>query len=163
VISIGANNLKSEFCNNHSFQNDKIYKIRAHHGLCMFYFKGKGYSSEFVENMTSFKNYLESNPLVLITCKTDVICDKCPNNVNGKCITEDKVSQYDRRVLSKCRLTDGDIIHYDKFRNLILHNIIIPGKREEVCGNCMWTTLCRNPWYYFQNIIYYQSIAYYQI
>ncbi|HPU63994.1 MAG TPA: DUF1284 domain-containing protein [Mobilitalea sp.] len=111
----------------------------------MFYFKGKGYSADFIKNMAAFKNYLENNPLVLITCQPDIICDKCPNNVNGNCITEGKVSQYDRQVLSLCSLTDGDIMHYNELSNLILHNIIIPGKREEVCGNCMWTTLCRNP------------------
>jgi len=146
VISIRSKNINCEFCQN-SFQKDNICKIRAHHGLCMFYFKGKGYSSEFVKNMTDFKNILDNNPHILITGKADAICFKCPNNINNRCTTEEKVSYYDSQVLLRCNLSDGDILPYQELRNLILHNIILPGKREEICGDCSWTMLCRIPEY----------------
>ncbi len=32
-----------------------VYKIRAHHGVCLYFFQGKGYSGEFVENMSRMK------------------------------------------------------------------------------------------------------------
>ena len=38
-----------------------VYKIRAHHGMCLPFFRGEGYSGAFVENMTRMKKILEVN------------------------------------------------------------------------------------------------------
>ena len=40
------------------------YNIRAHHGMCLTFFQGKGYSGDFVENMGAMKKILEQNPLI---------------------------------------------------------------------------------------------------
>lgn len=144
AITISAKSL-SNTGNISTIHHNHTYKLRAHHGLCLFYFNGKGYSDEFVKNMFDVKYLLDKNPLVYITSKTDIICGKCPNNMNNRCKGEDKVTGYDRRVLSRCNLSDGDILPYHSFRDLIYHNIILPGKREEVCGNCSWTKLCSYP------------------
>lgn len=36
-----------------------IIPLRAHHGLCLHFFRGKGYSGAFVENMARKKAMLE--------------------------------------------------------------------------------------------------------
>lgn len=120
----------------------KDYRLRAHHGMCLAFFKGKGYSEEFTLHMTRIKNDLENNPNVKIVCETDDICSKCPNNKNSECLSEDKVREYDRDVLRRCNLSEGEIISYDKFKDLVYKNILIPEKREEICGNCQWNELC---------------------
>lgn len=118
------------------------YKIRPHHGLCLNFFQGKGYSNEFVKNMTAIKSRLEENPLVCITSQTDIICDVCPNNTNGICTAAEKVSEYDRQVLLQCHLSEGEILPFLDFEALVRHNILGPGKRKEICGNCQWDSLC---------------------
>jgi len=45
--------------------------LRAHHGLCLHFFQGKGYSGAFVENMARKKAMLEENPLVRLTDQAD--------------------------------------------------------------------------------------------
>lgn len=120
------------------------YKIRAHHGLCLYYFKGKGYSEEFVENMTDIKKNLAKNPPVLITDRADAVCTACPNHKDGLCATEDKVTEYDRQVLSRCNISPGDIMPFSEFEQLVQQNILISGKRKEVCGKCQWDALCRD-------------------
>ena len=120
------------------------YKIRAHHGLCLYYFKGKGYSEEFVENMTDIKSNLENNPLVLITDQTDAVCSACPNHKGGLCVTEEKVAEYDKQVLERCNISAGDIMPFSDFEQLVQKNILFPGKRKEVCGNCQWDALCED-------------------
>jgi len=145
VIPIETKKLPEDVCNSLNINKDQIYNIRAHHALCLFFFRGKGYSSGFIKNMTDFKNILDNNPLVRITGNADAICSQCPNNINGRCTTEDKVSYYDSQVLLRCSLSDGSILPYQELRSLILHNIILPGKREEICGDCSWTLLCHNP------------------
>ena len=44
-----------------------VYKIRAHHGMCLSFFQGKGYSGDFVENMSRMKAILEKNPEISLT------------------------------------------------------------------------------------------------
>lgn len=119
------------------------YKIRAHHGMCMAFFQGKGYSSEFICHMDEMINKLEKNPIVCISTQTDMICSKCPNNQRGICKTESKVITYDRLVLKYCDLSDGKIMPYADFKKLVYENILIPNKREEICGTCEWNALCR--------------------
>ena len=68
------------------------------------------------------------------------------NNKKGKCLSEEKVKEYDREVLKRCNLSEGKTISYDEFKNLVYKNVLIPEKREEICGNCQWNELC-----YFKN------------
>ena len=118
------------------------YKIRAHHGMCLAFFKGKGYSNEFTKNMSEIKNSLESNPLVLITTQIDDICVACPNNKMGICETNEKVVNYDKSVLSLCGIHEDTIMPFLSFEKLVYDNILLAGKREEICGDCQWSKLC---------------------
>lgn len=123
---------------------DKIYKLRAHHGLCLCFFKGQGYSSEFIQNMSNVKCKLEENPLVCITKQTDMICNKCLNNIDGKCESEEKVCEYDRQVLERCHISEEEIMPYLDFQRLVQKNILLLKKRKEICENCEWDLLCND-------------------
>ncbi len=118
------------------------YKIRAHHGMCIAFFQGKGYSSEFTAHMSEMIHKLENNPTICISTQTDAICLKCPNNLHGVCEAESKVKEYDRQVLKSCGLSDGMIMSYTDFKKAVYKNILLPGKREEICGNCQWSEIC---------------------
>lgn len=119
------------------------FLLRAHHGLCLCFFQGKGYSGEFVKNMTEKKMALERNPLVRLTDQTDEICRACPNNRSGQCLSDEKAARYDREVLARCGLTPGEVLPYRELEARVLETILIPGHREEICGDCQWTALCR--------------------
>lgn len=122
---------------------EEIISLRAHHGLCLHFFQGKGYSGDFVKNMAQKKAMLERNPLVRLTAQADEICRACPNNRCGQCESAEKVLRYDRQVLSRCGLTPGDVLSYRELEERVLKNILLPGHREDVCGDCQWTDLCR--------------------
>lgn len=123
---------------------DYCYKIRPHHGMCIAFFQGKGYSNEFTVHMEKMIQKLEQNPFVCITAQTDSICTKCPNNHNGTCETADKVMEYDKKVLEKCGLQEGTVMPYLDFRHMVHKMILQQNKREEICGNCEWNELCLN-------------------
>lgn len=120
----------------------KEYRLRAHHGMCLAFFEGKGYSEEFTTHMSGIKRDLEENPNVRVICETDDICSKCPNNINGECLSEKKVKEYDREVLERCNLSESDVIPFFKFKELVHNKILITEKRKEICGNCQWNELC---------------------
>lgn len=60
--------------------------LRAHHGMCLAFFQGEGYSDLFVAHMGKILEQMQENPsLQIVTC-ADVICEKCPNLENGAVI-----------------------------------------------------------------------------
>ena len=117
-----------------------VYKIRAHHGMCLSFFQGKGYSGDFVENMGAMKEILEENPLVRLLEGYDDVCAACPNKRTESCA--EKAFRYDREVLRRCGLSVGDTLPYRDFSENIIETILRPGLRAEICGDCQWSSLC---------------------
>ena len=118
-----------------------VYKIRAHHGMCLSFFQGKGYSGEFVENMSRMKAILEKNPEISLMNSPDDICAACPNRLTENCA--EKASRYDREVLRRCGLSVGERLPYREFSRKVIETILRPGVRAEICGDCQWSSLCR--------------------
>ena len=119
-----------------------MVRLRPHHGMCLAYFRGAGYSSDFTKNMWAMKQLLEQDPPVEITAGTDDICAACPNRQAGICSDEEKVIQYDTQVLLRCGLEPGQVLPYREFSRLVYSRILLPGRREEICGSCQWMDLC---------------------
>ena len=118
-----------------------VYKIRAHHGVCLYFFQGKGYSGEFVENMSRMKAILEKNPEISLMNSPDDICAACPNRLTETCA--EKASRYDREVLRRCGLSAGERLPYREFSRKVIETILRRGVRAEICGDCQWSSLCR--------------------
>ncbi|MBQ0065400.1 MAG: DUF1284 domain-containing protein [Firmicutes bacterium] len=119
------------------------FKLRAHHGMCLAFFVGKGYSSSFVENMWNQKEYLDiHNPVVQIVCESDRICAKCPHNKQGCCTSMEKVEGYDKKVIEACSLEEGATMDWRSFSSLVQEKIIKTNKRKQICTDCIWNSLC---------------------
>ncbi|MCI7638848.1 MAG: DUF1284 domain-containing protein [Clostridiales bacterium] len=118
----------------------KTYKIRAHHGMCLTFFQGKGYSGDFVENMGAMKKILEQNPLIRLVEGYDDVCAACPNKLTETCA--EKASRYDREVLRRCGLSVGDTMPYLDFSKNVIETILRPSLRGSICGDCQWSGLC---------------------
>ena len=119
-----------------------MIKLRAHHGLCLYFYHGKGYSNEFVKNMNKIKEDLEKDPLITIINSCDDICARCPNNLNNKCSSLEKVNRYDSKVLNECKIEPNSVMRYSRFNKLVCDNILEEGKRENICGDCEWSQIC---------------------
>ena len=118
-----------------------VYRIRAHHGMCLAFFRGQGYSGAFVENMANMKAILEENPDILLLDGPDDICAACPNRLTEIC--GEKACRYDREVLERCALSPGDILSFLDFSRKVKDAILRPGERAEICGDCQWSSLCQ--------------------
>lgn len=113
-------------------------QLRPHHLLCLQTFVGRGYSEEFVSQMTSVKKQLTADPSTPIRLVTgaDDLCAHCPNCADGHC-TSDKPEQFDRNVLQKLG-TDTTPVHGIP-ASLTLTGALL----EECCPGCEWMSLCR--------------------
>ena len=85
--------------------------LRPHHGMCLAYFEGRGYSREFAEHMGKILELLERDARVSLTVGGDMICSVCPNLKGLACVTADQVAEYDRKVLLLCGLQEMKPFH----------------------------------------------------
>ncbi len=122
----------------------KPLSLRPHHGLCIRYFAGKGYSEAFVQNMRQVIARLQDAPEqpVRLRAEVDAVCTACPHNLQGACETAEKVARYDAACLTLCGLQNGQVLPWSAFAGRVHQNIIAPGRLAEVCRGCRWLSVC---------------------
>ena len=116
--------------------------LRPHHGMCMAYFVGYGYSDSFSRHMARLLAELTPESLVRLRVAVDAVCRACPNNSGGRCDRPALVAGYDRAVLELCDLAEGDILPFGRFAGLVQRRVLEPGLRRTICGGCQWDTIC---------------------
>ena len=119
-----------------------MLSFRPHHALCIQFFEGKVYSTEFIENMSGIIESLKNNPEIMITFRCDVLCRKCPNLVNGECSCSEKSERYDRKTAKLSGFSEGAVIRADEFFSSARTAVILGERLDEVCGDCCWNQIC---------------------
>lgn len=117
--------------------------LRPHHGMCLAYFQGYGYSGAFTRHTGEVLERLLENVPVRLTVSTDEVCSACPNNVSGRCTSAEKVAHHDRAVLEACGLEEGAELPLYDFARTVQERIFASGRREAICGGCQWQELCQ--------------------
>ncbi len=84
----------------------------------------------------------ESNPKVTVVQNCDIICQACPNNAEGACLSEPKVNSFDRRCLEICGLKAEDKLSWSELKKFAFEKVIVTNRLGEVCGDCEWFQLC---------------------
>ncbi len=121
---------------------EKIIPLRPHHGMCLAYFKGEGYSNGFTAHMAEMLEIFLTGRKIRLHADTDEICSACPNNCGGHCTSGDKVAEYDQAVLESCGLEAGQVMEFREFTQQVQEEILASDKRSEICGNCQWNSIC---------------------
>lgn len=116
--------------------------FRPHHGMCLAYFAGHGYSDGFTVHMGKILSSLAPETPVQLTVGTDCVCAACPNNRNDVCDKPELVAAYDSAVLRLCDLREGQVLPFGRFTELVQSRILAPGLRPSVCGGCQWNEIC---------------------
>lgn len=117
-------------------------QLRPHHLLCIQLFEGKGYSTDFVDNMYHVIDKLQDNPDIMLTKSCDTLCSKCPNSKGSFCSTESKIKEYDENVLRVCDLSEGITYKWKEASKIAKDNILNKGIIQDVCVDCGWKEIC---------------------
>ena len=125
---------------------EKIY-LRPHHLLCTQTFLGKGYSEEFVKNMTRITNILrtEKSQEIELTFSCDSLCAFCPNRLKSGsgyfCTDDSKVLSYDQNVIQTFHLKEKTYIYADLIQKI--NSSMTPALLTHICGDCSWKYICK--------------------
>lgn len=119
--------------------------VRPHHGLCIQFYEGKGYSEEFTKKMDELIIQIHLNPSMLIQLHTDVdvLCNSCPNNIESECITNEKVKKFDEKVLSYCDMKSGQVLSIQEFLQSTKEMILEKDLQPSICSECEWYSICK--------------------
>ena len=129
----------------------KRIPVRPHHGMCLAYFIGKGYSEGFSAHMEKMLHILEQDVPIRLVVSLDEICSACPNHqvtveASGEekeiCEAQEKVYRYDHGVLDACGLAEGEEMNFLEFTRKVQEKVIDTGLREKICGDCQWNSIC---------------------
>ena len=124
-------------------------RIRGHHILCIEGFAGKGYSTEFIENMRSVILELKNKKKVLLVNSPDDICKACPHLLDGRCVNgkggEDEVRKMDEDFYEKTHLVANNVYDYYEVRRVAYEVFTRKSDLEKICRLCSWKRICR--WY----------------
>lgn len=118
--------------------------LRPHHGMCLAFFKGIGYSNHFSAHMNEMLDIFMNGARVQLCLHTDEICAACPNNQNRCCTSDEQVNRYDRAVLQLCGLKEGTVLDFSEFTRMVQKQITYVNKRSSICGDCKWNSICEN-------------------
>jgi len=116
--------------------------LRGHHLICLNFFRGEGYSEEFIENLYAV---IKKENIEIVTGADDV-CGKCPYLKEGKCrssdYTDEKIHLQDREALRLLGFKPGMIVSWKMLASKLPE--IIDEWKAEFCLNCGYRKVCFN-------------------
>ena len=120
-------------------------RLRGHNLLCIQGFVGKGYSPEFVANMTQVIESLRAETAVSVHAAPDVLCAACPNLVESGCAlhgegSEAGIVHQDRDVMRRLGIEEGETLEWGNIVARIAATIE-PSDLDAICGSCPWLPL----------------------
>jgi hypothetical protein len=123
-------------------KKEKKALLRGHHLICLNFFRGEGYSEEFIKNLYEV---IKKEKIEIVTGVDDV-CRKCPYLKDDKCrsndYTDEKIHLQDKEALRLLEFKPGLIVEWKMIASK-LPNIIEEWKAE-FCLACGYRKVCFN-------------------
>jgi len=111
--------------------------------ICLHFFKGKGYSDEFVENLRRVVEKAKSDYIKVVDYADDV-CKACPHNLNGVCTysenANEEVKALDDLALKLLGINVGDLVLWRDLKVKIPK--VLNEWKLKACKDCDWRDVC---------------------
>jgi hypothetical protein len=130
----------------------KPLRLRGHHFICLQFFRGEGYSEEFVESLTALLARLTTEPAEAVDTADDV-CATCPElGSEGLCESEsaggeDEIRRIDSLAFELLELSPGERVTLACIRDRLAADAVAVGRwRATACRGCAWENVCEPGW-----------------
>jgi len=127
-------------------------RLRGHHFICLQFFRGEGYSDEFVENLAHVVERATTDR-ALIASGVDNVCAACPElGPDNRCASEsaggeDEIARIDELALDVLGASAGQRLSLSEARELLEADAMGVGLwRANACDGCTWETVCESGW-----------------
>ena len=115
-------------------------KLRGHHLICLNFFRGEGYSEEFIRNIYSV---IEKVSIEIVKGPDDV-CARCPYLKDSMCnnpdYSEDMIQFQDMEALKMLEFKPGMEVDWKMISNKLPG--IIGVWKAQFCGRCGYRKVC---------------------
>jgi hypothetical protein len=121
-----------------------VIKLRGHHLVCLHFFKGEGYSPEYVENLREILKRAEAGEEIEVSSGVDDVCRMCPNLKGEICFyredAEAGIREMDMAALLLIGTRSNDkVLWLDTQKRL---PNIFPEWSRKYCKVCGWRGVC---------------------
>jgi hypothetical protein len=125
-------------------------KLRGHHLICLHFFKGEGYSPEFVTNLKEILRRVEAGVEIEVYSGADDVCKMCPYLKVEMCFyakdAEAGIREMDKRAIELLGVKDHERVKWIDVKKKIPE--IFREWAREYCKVCNWRKVCeRGPEY----------------
>lgn len=123
-------------------EHEKPVKLRVHHLLCFFGWRGVGYTPQFTQAFTALWQNLSWSTPVFLSQDYDSLCACCPKYISNDCTpqSETALKQIDRRCLQALGLASEQIYTFGFLLEKVVA-LIKPSDLREICDACYWLNL----------------------
>lgn len=115
-------------------------KLRGHHLICLNFFRGEGYSVDFIRNIHSV---IEKECIEIVEGHDDV-CAKCPYLKDGKCnnkeYTDEMIHYQDSEALRLLGFKPGMNVNWKMISDKLPG--IMREWKAQFCGGCRYRKVC---------------------
>jgi hypothetical protein len=122
----------------------KLIKLRGHHLICLHFFRGEGYSPEFIERLTKILERAEAGEEIVVSPIADEVCRICPYLKGVKCIynkgADTEIREMDKTALKLLGLRNRDKVQWLNIREMLPD--IFPEWAGKYCVKCDWRWVC---------------------
>lgn len=115
-------------------------KLRGHHLICLNFFRGEGYSDEFIRNIYS----VIGKQVVEVASGPDDVCSVCPHLKKGMCnnpdYADEMIRRQDSEALRLLGLRHGMAVSWKDISDRLPG--IIEEWKAQFCNGCGYRKVC---------------------
>jgi hypothetical protein len=113
-------------------------RLRAHHLICLHFFRGEGYTQAYVENLRGILSRAESEEIEVVM-GADEVCQPCPHLREGICTKgEEQITELDLIAMNLLGVKPGDKVLW---KDIELSGIMERWKKY-ACFDCEYKEIC---------------------
>ena len=122
-------------------------QLRGHHLICLQFYRGQGYSDEFVANLDRVQKSAVDSPAVIVSGPDDV-CAACPGlGADGTCQHPDtgeaEALRIDALALQLLDAAIGETLSLSQAHARLSGDAAAVSRwRDESCTSCPWESAC---------------------
>jgi hypothetical protein len=126
-------------------------ELRGHHLICLQFYRGEGYSGEFVTNLQRVRDAAVHTPALVVSGPDDV-CAACPGlGADRTCrhpeTGEAEALRIDSLALQLVDVAIGETISLTAARARLAADPEACNRwRVESCATCLWQDVCDQGW-----------------